>query len=101
MKWPRSSKAHARPPLLGPVPGPLNPDLNDIRKYARDVVERVHAQGVKALDWAASQESYEWSRALTELGRAYNEAAATYLTICDRLGYLPDPLGSSSHSEQE
>jgi hypothetical protein len=82
------------------LPGMLTPpqaaDVDGIRRYARDTVFRLHDVGVYWLDRAADQKYADTIQAFTDLGRAYNEAAATCLAICERFGYLPEPINPSA-----
>jgi hypothetical protein len=95
MKWPWSSRGTKVWPISGVLPTDPERDHDDVRLYARRVTLHLHDQGIAALDLAAKQSSYEWCHALTELGRSYDQAAASWLTICDRFGMLPEPFEPS------
>src|SRR5580704_15062142 len=89
MRWPWSAKSNPHPPILS---GSLAPKSDDVQKYARDVLLHLHDQGVTALDLAAAQSSFEWTKAFTDLGRAYLDSANGWMAITERLGILPEPI---------
>jgi hypothetical protein len=90
MRWPWSTRV---PPVSSSLP--FDPERDDVQRYAQRVTLHLHDQGVASLDSAATQRGAEWCTALTELGRAYNEAATTWLAVCDRFGMLPEPIEQS------